>query len=87
MTHQKRRRLSLFPWLPVAFATLACARTSARDATAGPVSARQDARAGFATVFTDTALFKQLCTEADSGLTPRANRCTPRNQAATLRKP
>ena len=36
-------------------------------------------------VFTDTALFRQLCAEADSGLTARtARKCTPRDQSLKL---
>jgi hypothetical protein len=49
-----------------------------------PVTARQPAtsRAGEATIFTDTALFRRVCAEADSGLTPAtARRCTPRDQS------
>jgi hypothetical protein len=33
-------------------------------------------------VFTDTALFRRVCTEADSGMTARtAGKCTPRDQS------
>ena len=49
----------------------ACARTSET-----PDEARSSA-----TVFTDTALFRENCLEADSGLTIAVQRCTPRNQA------
>src|SRR5687767_2434431 len=35
-----------------------------------------------ATVFTDTALFRRVCAEADSGLNARtAGKCTPRDQS------
>ena len=38
------------------------------------------------TVFTDTALFRQHCVEADSGLTAKtAGKCTPRDQGVILR--
>lgn len=39
------------------------------------------------TVFTDSALFRERCVEADSGLTLGVGRCTPRDQALRLRKP
>jgi quercetin dioxygenase-like cupin family protein len=39
------------------------------------------------TIFTDTALYQQVCTQADSGLTPAAGRCTPRDQGVRRRKP
>jgi hypothetical protein len=41
------------------------------------------------TVFTDSALFRVMCVEADSGLTARGRRCTPRDQSLLLfrRKP
>ena len=32
-------------------------------------------------VFTDTALYRRICVEADSGLTPASGRCTPRDQS------
>jgi hypothetical protein len=32
-----------------------------------------------ATVFTDTALFRRVCAQADSGLTIAVRRCTPRD--------
>lgn len=45
--------------------------------------AAQSASSG--TVFTDPALYRQLCLEADSGLTAKSGRCTPRDQG--LRPP
>ncbi len=60
--------------LSIVFAALwcaACARTS---------EVPDEARAS-ATVFTDSALFRQNCLEADSGHTISVQRCTPRNQA------
>jgi hypothetical protein len=36
-------------------------------------------------VFTDAALFRKLCMEADSGLGPAARRCTPRDQRVQIR--
>jgi quercetin dioxygenase-like cupin family protein len=35
-------------------------------------------------VFTDSARFQQICTEADSGLTPAVGRCTPRDQRVRI---
>ena len=40
-----------------------------------------------ATVFTDTALYRKLCVEADSGLTPKSGRCTPRDQGLRRVRP
>ena len=37
------------------------------------------------TVFTDSALFRVMCVEADSGLTHLGRRCTPRNQSPPAR--
>jgi hypothetical protein len=37
------------------------------------------------TVFTDSALFRVMCVEADSGLTARGRRCTPRDQSLRIR--
>ena len=54
-----------------ALACAACARTA---------DVPDDARAS-ATVFTDSALFRQNCLEADSGHSMSVQRCTPRNQA------
>jgi hypothetical protein len=41
---------------------------------------------GNRTVFTDTMLYREICAEADSGLTPASGRCTPRDQSV-LRRP
>jgi mannose-6-phosphate isomerase-like protein (cupin superfamily) len=38
-------------------------------------------------IFTDTALYRQVCAQADSGVTPAAGRCTPRDQGVRRRKP
>ena len=55
----------------------------AADSAAGR-PAPPGATAG-ATVFTDTALFRRVCAEADSGLTPAtARRCTPRDQSVRM---
>lgn len=35
-------------------------------------------------VFTDSALFRRVCIQADSGLTPAAGRCTPRDQSVRI---
>ena len=42
---------------------------------------------GIRTVFTDTALFRERCAEADSGLTPKVGRCTPRDQGIRIAQP
>ena len=40
------------------------------------------------TVFTDSASFRRVCAEADSGLTPEtARRCTPRDQSLRIVPP
>ena len=39
------------------------------------------------TVFTDTVLFRERCVEADSGLTPKIGRCTPRDQGIRIAQP
>ncbi len=42
-------------------------------------------RDNLANVFTDTALFRKVCAEADSGLTAKtAGKCTPRDQSRRL---
>ena len=70
----------------LAMTTVACARPAQDSGAANPVPAAASARRA-ATVFTDSVLFKQVCAESDSGLTMRANRCTPRDQAVIMRKP
>lgn len=40
-----------------------------------------------ATIFTDTALYRQICVEADSGLTPASGRCTLRDQRVDPARP
>ncbi len=40
-----------------------------------------------ATVFQDTALFRELCTQADSGLAPSVGRCTLRDQRREIVRP
>ncbi|MDP1858579.1 MAG: hypothetical protein Q8K82_07910 [Gemmatimonadaceae bacterium] len=65
---------------------IACGRTSARDAEdVSPVPSAESRTGAPRTVFTDTALFRQNCTEADSGLSARAGRCTPRDQSVKYR--
>jgi hypothetical protein len=51
-----------------------CSR--ADDAAATRAGNESDER----TVFNDSSLFRELCLEADSGLTVAAGRCTPRHQ-------
>lgn len=54
----------------------------------GPTSdSEQPPTAREATVFTDTALYRRLCVEADSGLTPASRRCTPRDQGRAPARP
>jgi hypothetical protein len=36
------------------------------------------------TVFTDSAIFRRVCTQADSGLTLAIGRCTPRDQRVRI---
>jgi hypothetical protein len=87
-----QRPHSLHPsrWLAATGALLACACVG--QATRLPDSAENPASAGAVatlsrTVFTDTALFRERCIEADSGLSMRTGRCTPRDQPAVFRKP
>jgi hypothetical protein len=49
---------------------------SSRDAGSEGARNESDER----TVFNDSSLFRELCLEADSGLTITAGRCTPRHQ-------
>ena len=58
------------------FLAVACGPRSAPVGDGGP---RPDPRER--TVFSDTALYRDRCVEADSGLTPSSGRCTPRDQA------
>jgi hypothetical protein len=70
----------------VASALPACRRQEPPE----PSSARQPAATprADATIFTDTALFRRVCAEADSGLTPAtARRCTPRDQSQRPQPP
>jgi hypothetical protein len=85
MSSRSRRRLAgLAAVLTVSgIALLAGCRPQRASAGDGgqPPAARE------ATVFTDTALYRQLCAEADSGLTPDSRRCTPRDQSRLLVRP
>jgi len=67
----------------------ACApRPAAPHPDRGAVAAHANAvtpAGGAATVFTDTALFRRVCLQADSGLTPAARRCTPRDQRVEVK--
>ena len=49
-----------------------------------PPTEQKPGLVGDRTVFTDSALFRRVCAEADSGLSPRAGRCTPRDQAVRI---
>jgi hypothetical protein len=65
-----------------------CARPVGRETSVGGAATPGAvARVAHRTVFTDTSLFRQLCTESDSGGTPSTGRCTPRDQSAAFRKP
>jgi len=58
-----------------------CTRLRRANAPARPQAAAVVDR----TIFTDSALFRRTCTQADSGLTPRVGRCTPRDQGVRVR--
>ena len=55
---------------------VACGPRSAPVRDSGPRPASHER-----TVFSDTALYRDRCVEADSGLTPSSGRCTLRDQA------
>ena len=62
-----------------------CARKAPATADSATGAATAAGAAGSATVFTDTAMFRRICAEADSGLTPAmARRCTPRDQSLRM---
>jgi hypothetical protein len=56
----------------------------AHPARSSGTLASQTSTATERTVFTDSTLFRRVCTQADSGLTLSAGRCTPRNQALRI---
>lgn len=87
MTTKLTRRVTSLLSLTVAFSVSACARTPTRDNAVGSLPPAKAASPVAKTVFTDSAMFRQLCTEADSGITLHAGRCTPRDQSLKLRKP
>ena len=60
---------------------LAC--TAPQLARSADAAAKPSTR--ISTIFTDTALFRRTCIEADSGLTPAIGRCTPRDQRVRIR--
>jgi len=65
----------------VALVTLtACGRPKPPSAP----GTREISTTGAHTVFTDTAMFRRICTQADSGLTPAIDRCTPRDQGLRI---
>ena len=87
MTRQRVLHATWTLCVPVMLSAIACGRTPARDAEAiSPLPSPETAKGAVRTVFTDTALFRQNCTEADSGLSARAGRCTPRDQSVKYRK-
>jgi|SRR5688572_29825464 hypothetical protein len=62
-----------------------CARKAPPAADSATVPAATSAATAGATVFTDTAMFRRVCAEADSGLTSAtARRCTPRDQSLRI---
>lgn len=65
------------------FGAAAAAACAPRPATPRPERAAA-ARGAATGVFADTALFRRVCIEADSGLTPAARRCTPRDQRVVI---
>jgi len=78
--------------VPLAIALLLAAGATAcrtqRVPPAAPSRAAMSAPvAGEATVFTDPALYRRVCAEADSGLTAASRRCTPRDQSALAALP
>ena len=86
MTRQRVLHATRTLCVPVMLSAIACGRTPAQDAKAiSPVPSAETATGAARTVFTDTALFRQNCTEADSGLSARAGRCTPRDQSVKYR--
>lgn len=60
--------------LGVLFAIACGVHQPTRRGSAAPIVARER------TVFSDTALYRAQCVEADSGLTPASGRCTLRDQ-------
>ena len=62
---------------PLVMSLAACTMQSSRES--GAVRVPKDS-VSERTVFTDSALYRQHCLEADSGLTAASRRCTPRDQ-------
>jgi hypothetical protein len=77
--HMKRMVLGTSASLVLLIGASACRpRPAAVDGTSASAANR------VATMFTDTALFRRLCVEADSGISPEQGRCTPRDQGLQL---
>ena len=78
----RRPRWARSTWLVVlTLSVAACARSGPSSVPAHPqVSATAER-----TLFTDSTLFRRICMEADSGLTPSVGRCTPRDQGVRIR--
>jgi hypothetical protein len=74
----RRRGIALRSLLGAAAVAMACARPDAAAEGAGAEGTGNEP--GERTVFNDSSLFRELCLEADSGLTISAGRCTPRHQ-------
>lgn len=77
-----RRGIDTLAMLGLLAVVIACSPHHAPAADTHPPKARGDA-----TIFTDTALYRQICVEADSGLTPASGRCTLRDQGVEFAKP
>ena len=75
--------------LRTGFVVLAVAALAgcARPKPPSAVGVREASATGTHTVFTDTAMFRRVCTQADSGLTPAIGRCTPRDQGLRIQRP
>jgi hypothetical protein len=75
-----RSALARVSWVAAgALALGACARSSDGAEAGRPATS--------ASVFTDSALFREHCLEADSGHTVAVRRCTPRDQGHAPRRP
>lgn len=80
--------MASYRWCLAAF-ILATAACTPRAPTPSSPRADRPARPSptgvvAATVFTDSALFRRVCYQADSGLTAAARRCTPRDQSVVV---
>ena len=67
-------------WRPVIAMLIVGLASCAGQKPSVPLVSDTQARSADRTVFNDTALFRIKCSQADSGLTPKVGRCTPRDQ-------